>query len=277
MNPLHVSASVLTCYEGEQQGGQPNGALPNGDQQPPADSGRTFTQAEMNEVLAKDRRKHQGQLQKMEATLSTLAESKSLSEEDRARTEAQLEEVRTALLTKDQQVQREKKALEDAHAKKLSAKEQEAKHWESLYRDSTIERSLADAAVKHEAFSPQQIVKHLRDITRLEEKLDASGKPTGKHKPVVDFPEPSESGETVVTPLSPDAAVKRMKTMPEVYGNFFKGNVVSGVGSGSGAGTPAGNGKIDPRKLSMEQYLSIREKNPELLGLRRPKNNGRRL
>ena len=113
MNPLHVSASVLTCYEGEQQGGQPNGALPNGDQQPPADSGRTFTQAEMNEVLAKDRRKHQGQLQKMEATLSTLAESKSLSEEDRARTEAQLEEVRTAVLTKDQQVQREKKALEE--------------------------------------------------------------------------------------------------------------------------------------------------------------------
>jgi hypothetical protein len=130
--------------------------------------------------------------------------------------------------------------------------------------------------VKHEAFSPQQVVTQLRHMTRVEEKLDANGKPTGKYKPVVDFPEQGENGETVITPLTPDNAVKRMKSLPEQYGNFFKGNVVSGVGSGSGAGTPAGTGKVDPRKLSMQQYLEIREKNPQLLGLR-PKNNGRRL
>lgn len=267
----YFSSPVLACFEGEDQNGQPSGAQSGGDQQPAAGGGRLFTQEELNEVLAKDRRKHQAQYQKMEVTLTDLVNSKNLTEEERAQTAAQLEEVRTALLTKDQQVQREKKALEDAHAKKLKELADQGKHWESLYRTSTIERSLADAAVKHDAFSPAQIVKQLRDITRLEEKVDAAGKPLG-HKPIVDFPEQnSETGETSVTPLSPDAAVKRMKSLPEVYGNFFKGNVVSGIGAGSGTGTPAGNGKIDPRKLSMEQYLSIREKNPELLGLRAPK------
>jgi hypothetical protein len=274
MNPLHVSASVLTCYEGEQQGGQPAGQ-PSPDQQPPAaDSKRLFTQEELNQVLAKDRRKHDAQLQKMESMLSDLSTSKSLTEEERSSMAAQLDEVRNASLTKEQQAAKEKKALEESYQRKLKELDQRGKNWEQLYRESTIERSLADAAVKHDAFSPAQIVKQLRDITRLEEKTDANGKPTGK--PIVDFPEQGENGETTVTPLTPDAAVKRMKSLPEVYGNFFKGNVVSGVGSGSGAGTPSSNGKVDPRKLSMQQYLEIREKNPQLLGLR-PKNNGRRL
>ena len=64
-----------------------------------------------------------------------------------------------------------------------------------------------------------------------------------------------------------------MKDLPQVFGNLFKSGVVSGVGSGSGPGTPAG-GKLDLRKLTQQQYMEIRAKNPELLGLR-PNKKGR--
>jgi hypothetical protein len=58
-----------------------------------------------------------------------------------------------------------------------------------------------------------------------------------------------------------------MQAKPNAYGNLFKSGVVSGIGSGSAPGTPTG-GKLDLRKLTQQQYMEIREKNPELLGLR---------
>ena len=61
-----------------------------------------------------------------------------------------------------------------------------------------------------------------------------------------------------------------MKELPELYGNLFKSGVVSGIGGNSATGglAPGANGQVDVRKLSPTQYREIREKNPELLGLR---------
>ena len=143
--------------------------------------------------------------------------------------------------------------------------------WEALFRDSTIDRSLQDAAVKHEAFNPAQVVTQLRPWTRVIEVMDEkTGKPTGKYKPVVDMPDvDATTNEQVIMNRSPEEAVKRMKEMPEQWGNLFRSNVVSGIGSSSATGglMPGQGGKIDVRKLTPTQYREIREKNPELLGL----------
>jgi hypothetical protein len=274
MNPFYVSIPVLASFEGE-QGGQPAGAPPNPDQQPPAGE-KKFTQEDLNDFLAKDRYKHKAQLQKMESQLHDLAQSKSLTEQERETLKENLDAISSQLLTKDQQLQKEKRALEEAHSKTLSAREADVKRWESLYKESTIDRALQDAAIKHEAFNPAQIITQLRGMTRVEERRDTNGKPTGTYKPIVDFPLRNENGDTSITPLSPEAAVRKMKTeMADVYGNLFKGNVVSGVGGNSDASIGI-NGKVDPRKLSMQQYVEIRENHPEMLGLRPKKGYGHR-
>jgi hypothetical protein len=72
-----------------------------------------------------------------------------------------------------------------------------------------------------------------------------------------------ETGEPIVTQLSPLDAVKRMREIPEQYGNLFKANVVSGMGANGGQAT---SGKIDVRKLSPEQYKKLRKENPSALG-----------
>jgi hypothetical protein len=108
-------------------------------------------------------------------------------------------------------------------------------------------------------------------MTRLSEITDEkTGKGTGKFKVVVDFPDTDpNTGEPTVTLHSPESAVKRMKDLPQMYGNLFKSGVVSGIGSSSATGGPTGgNGKLDFRKLTQQQYMEIRAKNPELLGLR---------
>jgi hypothetical protein len=140
-----------------------------------------------------------------------------------------------------------------------------------MYRDSTVQRSLQDAAVKNDAFSPGQIVVLLRPMTKMLEDTDpVTQRPNGQYKVVVEMPDVDpKTGQPVLMVRTPEEAVKRMKELPDQYGNLFKSGVVSGIGSGSATGgfTSGQGGKIDVSKLTPEQYREIRAKHPELLGL----------
>jgi len=278
---LYLSRPVLSCFDGEPViPGSGNGTPPIGDPgngtPPIGDPGKTFTQEDLNRFLAEDRRKHQQQyqtqLQKMETQLQEVLASKTLTDTERKALEENLNAVQGQLRSKEQQLALEKKQLEEQFNVKLSEAEKKAGVWESLYRESTIDRSLQDAAVKHEAFSPAQIMTLMRPWTKMIEVVDeVTGKPTGKHKPVVEMPDTDEkTGESAVFVRTPDEAVKRMKELPEMYGNLFKSGVVSGIGLSSATGglTPGSSGRVDVRKLTAQQYREIREKNPEALGLR---------
>jgi hypothetical protein len=271
---LYLSPALLACYDNEPAGDPPAGDPPAGD--PPAGGDKTFTQEQVNKFLAEDRRKtsaaHKAALEKTETTYKELlTNNQNLSAKERQALEENLAIVQGQLRTKEQQAAFEKKQLEETFQQKLTEKEKAAAEWESRYRDSTISRSLQDAAVTNDAFSPDQIVTILRPMTKLIEVVDeGTKKPTGFYRPVIEFPDKDpNTGETVTTTRTPEEAVKRMKELPEKYGNLFKSNVVSGIGSNSTAGLPAGSGgKIDVRKLTPAQYREIRAKNPELLGLR---------
>jgi hypothetical protein len=283
---LYLSRPWVSCFEGEGGVGDGAGAGAGAGAGTGAAAGAgagaaagaaaaaaetRFTQEDLNRFLAEDRRKHQIQLQKMESQLNELAKSKSLTEQERQTLKENLDAIAGQLRTKEQQLTLEKRQLEEQYQAKVEESAKKAQVWEALFRDSTIERSLQDAAVKHEAFNPAQVVTQLRPWTRVIEVMDEkSGKPTGKYKPVVDMPDvDATTNEQVIMNRSPEEAVKRMKEMPEQWGNLFRSNVVSGIGSSSATGglMPGQGGKIDVRKLTPTQYREIREKNPELLGL----------
>jgi hypothetical protein len=283
---LYLSRPWVSCFEGE--GGAGDGAATGAGAGAGAAAGAgatagaaagaaaaggetRFTQEDLNRFLAEDRRKHQIQLQKMESQLNELAKSKSLTEQERQTLKENLDTIAGQLRTKEQQLTLEKRQLEEQYQAKIEESAKKAQTWEALFRDSTIDRSLQDAAVKHEAFNPAQLVTQLRPWTRVIEVMDEkTGKPTGKYKPVVDMPDvDATTNEQAIMTRSPEEAVKRMKEMPEQWGNLFRSNVVSGIGSSSATGglMPGQGGKIDVRKLTPTQYREIREKNPELLGL----------
>lgn len=268
---LYLSPAFFGCFDNDPAGDPPVGDPPAGD--PPADATKTFTQEQLNKILADDRRKHQQALLKTETTYKELLSSnQNLSAKERAALEENLGIVQGQLRTKEETAKMERKQLEEQFNAKLSEKDKAAAEWEGRYRESTISRSLQDAAVTNDAFSPDQIVTILRPMTKLIEVVDESTKkPTGYYRPVIEFPDKdSTTGEPITTTRTPEEAVKRMKELPEKYGNLFKSNVVSGIGSNSTAGLPAGSGgKIDVRSLTPAQYREIRAKNPELLGLRR--------
>jgi hypothetical protein len=254
---LYRSLPISVCFDND----QPAGDAPEGETQPAAPP-VTFTQEQVNKILAEDRRKHQAQMQRVEKHLQETLATAKLTQEERQKLEDTLENIQKQLRTKEEQAKIEKKQLEDKFTRELNEWKTKAEVIEKKYLDSIIHRSLHDAAVAGDAFNPNQIVTILRPFVKMVDE-----------KPMVDFPDVSaETGEPIVKQMTPDEAIKRMKQLPETYGNLFKSGVVGGVGAASATGgfTP-GSGKVDPRNLTMTQYLELRKKNPAALGLRPPR------
>lgn len=266
---LYCSLPQYTCFDGDPDpnAGDPNAGDPDpnagdpnaGDPDPNAGD-KTFSQEELNKILAEDKRKHKTQLQKVEQQYETLLKSSQLSQQERASLEESLEDVRKQMRTKEEQAKIEKKALQDKFTAEIDVLKVRAESAERKYTESTINRSLQDAAVVGDAFSPSQVVTLLRPLVKM---VDDS--------PMVDFPDiSSETGEDIIKQMTPAEAIARMKQLPEQFGNLFKSGVVGGIGAGSTTGgvQPGQNGRVDIRKIrNMDQYLEIRKNNPNALGL----------
>lgn len=251
---LFVSPAIVICYDGEE--GQ---AGSGGDGNQGGDPPKTFTQEEVNRILAEDKRKHQAQYQKVEAQYQTLLKNEKLTQEERDKLNEALDDVRRQLQSKEQLAKTEMKQLEEKLMKQLNEVTSAKELAEKRYNDLVVYRSLKDAAHEGDAFNADQIVTLLKPYVKL------SGETV-----MIDFPDRSnDTGEPIVTQMGPADAIKRMKQLPETWGNLFKSNVVGGIGGASATGglTPGSGGRIDPRKLTIEQYKELRKTNPKALGL----------
>lgn len=284
-NSLYLSRPWFVCFEGEDDDAAAKAATEKAaadkaaaEKAAAAEAGKTFTQEELNHFLADDRRKtqaaYQTQLKAQEEKLQVVLKSQSLTESDRHALKENLESVQGQLRSAAADAAKEKQELEQAYQARLTETEKKAHIWEQMYRDSTVQRSLQDAAVKHDSFSASQVVTLLKPMTKLVEALDpVTKRPTGQFEvQVVMMDVNPKTGQREEMTRTPDEAVARMKQMPEDFGNLFKANVVSGIGASSATGgvMPGRGGRLDAatiKKLTPAQYREIRAKNPELLGL----------
>ena len=283
---LYLSRPWSACFEGEGTGAGASGSAGGGagagagagdgagGGAGSGAAGKMFTQDQVNSIVAADRRKLEEALKKTEKQYQDLLASQSLTEQERKALQANLEMVQGQLRSKEEQLQLEKKQVEEAYAAKLQEMERKATRFETLFRDSTIERAIQDAAVKHEAWNPSQVVSLLRGQTKMLEETDPkTGKLTGTFKPMVEMQAlNTTTGETETKAYTPEDAVKKMKDTPDTWGNLFKSGVVSGIGAGTATGglSPGQGGRLDAaaiRNMTQEQYLEIRANHPEWLGL----------
>ena len=280
----YLSSATLACYEGE--GGDGLGASVLFGEEPKsggaagagagagagaANVAKVFTQDDLNRFLADDRRKHIQKYESLEGAYKEALENQTLTAEQRAKLQEQLEDVQKRFRSKEQQLEMDKKALEERYTSDTKKLQDSVIIWEAKYKSSVTDRSLLDAAVQNDSFNPMQIVGLLRPMTRMVEQIGDTGQPTGELVPMIDFPDiDTNTGESIMTRRTPEEAVRRMKELPEQYGNLFKSNVVSGIGAGSATGglSPGADGRVDPKKLTTEQYIKLRRENPAALGLK---------
>lgn len=215
----------------------------------------TFSQDQVNSLLAEERRKHQQKIDKIIKDTENLTKEKELTAQQKAALEAQIEELRTANMTTEEKAKRDLQRIEKDNATKLETLTKERDAWQTKFNDSTINRALLDAAIEYEAVNPEPIIAMLRANTRMVDSTDEYGNvtqsPKVKIQDVVD-------GKSVTLDLTVSEAVKRMQEMPERYGNLFKSTLASGLGkSGAKGGTMTlealGN-------LPMSEYLAYTKK-----------------
>ena len=265
---LYLSRPWSACFENEDEAAKAAAEKAAAEK---AAAGKVFTQDDLNRVLAEDRRKHQVQIKEQAEKLEGVLKSSQLTEQDRKVLQENLVALQGQLRSSEAAAAKEKQELEQVFQAKLVESEKKTQIWEGLYRESTVQRSLQDAAVKNDAWQPSQIVTLLKPMTKLVEGVDpVTNRPNGNYEvKVVMFDVNPKTGQQEEMTRTPEEAVARMKEIPETYGNLFKSGVVSGIGSSSATGglMPGKGGQIDVRKLTPQQYREIRAKNPELLGL----------
>lgn len=242
----------ILCYEDPPADSNPPADPPAPPAPESSDSGKTFTQEDLNKILADDKRKHQEKYKQLEGSYQELLENQNLTKDERDKLKARLEDVQKSQRTKEQQVEYERKQAEEKYENELKTTMEQKEYWEGLFKQETLDRSLQDAAMVADAFNPNQIVGLLKPYTELKED-------EGKFVPMVDFPDIDEkTGEEIRTLRTPSDAVKRMRDLPKMYGNLFKSNVVSGVGAGNAPGAGAAD-NLDYRSMTPEQYRKHRQ------------------
>jgi hypothetical protein len=234
---------------------------------------RSFNQDDMNRFLADDRRKHKEKYKKLEGAYQDMLADKDLASNQREKLQGELEDLQKTFRTKKSNEEYERKREQERFKQEVTGHKEAAHKWEHMYKDSAIQRALQDSAIAAEAFNPAQIIGLLRPMTEMRPAVDVDGNELSDQMvPKVDFPDINEeTGQAEITLRTPQEAVQRMKELPEQWGNLFRANVVSGIGSGAATGgvTSGEGGRIDVTKLSPEQYRKLRKENPEALGLRR--------
>jgi len=205
----------------------------------PAVEDKTFTQEQVNKILAEDRRKHQGNTAKALEELEAVKAKAQLSENERTELDSRIELLNNTLLTKEEIALKEKNTLEKKYKTDFDALTEKHSTLESKYNEETITRAITDASVSTDidAFNPAQIVAILKPNTQLVEVLDENGKPTGAFKPMVKFDDINEDGKPVTLDLTILEACKRMTEMD----NFL--NLFKGKGTGGTGGIQRGTGK----------------------------------
>lgn len=212
-------------------------APPAGDPTPePTPNGKSFTQEDVNRLLAQEKRKHKQTAEKAIEEAKALRTKAQLTAEERDELDKRIGLLQDELLTKEELAKKNEEELRKQHEEHVTNLTVERDRWQQRFTDSTIKRSITDAAATHTAYNPTQIVAILGPNTRLVDVLDENGQPTGELTPKVKFQDVDKEGKAVTLDLPPKEAVKRMKGMDQ-YLNLFK---IEGSGGAGLSSQPAG-------------------------------------
>ena len=206
-----------------------------------------FTQDQVDKIIAERLDRQKKQYSTAISELEALKAKSQLTAKERKDLEERIETMRSELLTKEEIAEQEKTKIQRKYKEDVDRLGSERDSWLKRYTDSTIIRSITDAAMSNEAFSPEQIVALLQNKTSLVEALDSEGKPSGELIPKVKFTDADKDGKPVTLDLTVGEAVKRMTEIGR-YFNLFKGK---GTG-GAGATNTAGAGGVDIERLKKD-------------------------
>lgn len=200
---------------------------------------KIYSQADLDKHVGGFKFGMKKELEKAAAEAAKLAEDKRLTQEERDQYAKQRDDLESQYKTQKELEEQRVKKLQDDHKKQLETAQGDVKVYKSKYATLLTDTSLLEAVATADEVIPGQLKKFLKPDTFLTDELDESGKATGNQVVKVNFDDVDAAGKAIKLVLSPSEAIKRMKELPERFGNFFKGVGVGGVGAANGKGGAA--------------------------------------
>jgi hypothetical protein len=225
---------------------------------PVEDDKPKFTQADVNRMLADNKRNLQKQVDTQVQELEKLKKQSGTTEQERERLAKQITTLNDTLLSKEELAAKETKRLQQEAQQNSDKLSKERDTWKSKFEVASITRAITDGAVTNEAFSPRQIVDLLKDKTRLVEVTNSEGNGTGEFIARVVIDDVDKENKPITLDLTVAEALKRMKERTDEFGNLFKSGVVGGLG---GVGGKLGGKDKDPADMTPAEYRDYRNKN----------------
>lgn len=216
---------------------------------------KKFTDSDM----ARMRKNHEAELRKSADRERKLSEDARLTQEERDAATRRADELESQFKTEKQLADERAQKLINDHKKLTETLSKERDEARRAHSDLMIDVELGRESALAEELIPGQLSKFLRPDTELADELGEDAKPTGRRVVRVSFDDVDKDGKPVKLKLPVKDALKRMKELPDRFGNFFKGIGAGGVGGGNGSGA-GGSGEL-PKDTNA--YLAQRKKNQE--------------
>lgn len=252
---LH-SISRFTAFEGDDDAAAKK-AAEEAAAKKAADDGK-FTekqQEQVNKIVAEERRKMQEKQTTTLKEISQLKDRASLTKKEKETLEKKIGDLQNQYLTTEEKARHAAEEAETKRAGEIAALTNDRDGWQKKHSTLVVETAIVDAAAENKAIEHEQILAIISPKTRLVEKLDDEGKPTGEYGPMVSFPDKNKEGDPIVLELSVHEAVKHM-TKLEKYGNLFEGSKRGGLG---GVGNQRQGGTVDLKKIAKEDPAAYRK------------------
>jgi hypothetical protein len=181
------------------------------------------------------------------AEVNTLKEKTKLTAAEKEKLAERIEQLQSEYMTKEQLAAKEAAKLSKKFETEIEALKAENALWKNQFIDTTVNREITEAAIKHNAFNPQQVIAILKPQTNMVEEVDETGEKTGRLVPKVKLPTIDPKTKKPVTlELSIADAVAQIAEQDE-YLNLFKDKGTTGPGFRQSA-----NKKVDVLELAKD-------------------------
>lgn len=240
--------------------GEGEGETGNKETPPPApenkETPKTFTQEQVNAMMARDKDKAKKDNERLLAQLQTFAEQ-GLTTDNLTSLQSQIEELKNEGKSKETLAKEKEDKLLRSHRTELDKLSADSKKWKSQYEQYRLESEIGSAAATKKARNPQQIQALLGPKSYFREELGEDKKPTGAYTPRIKMTERDKDGQEVLLDLTVTEAVDRL-SQTEEHMNLFDSGASGGLGSYSNGSTHKKTGDLS--NLPMDQYYQERKK-----------------
>lgn len=228
---------------------------------PPPPPAKTFTQADVDRLMAEHRKGLQTQLQDAVKQLETVRETANLTQQQKDELDARIQTLTQQHQTKEQQLAAEVEKVNKKYKSDTETLAQEGNKWKSSFNNLLVENSIILGAEKHKAASTKQMIALLGSKAKVVEEVDDKGQATGKF--VVKLPmviNDAKTKQPVALELDIVEAIGKMREDPENANLFLTDGKPGLGGNNNNAAGGGGGGGFNP-SMTPAQYAEFRKKN----------------